>query len=515
MIKRLQALGASRLIILGVVSLGLILFSGFVIRQMLASPMSLLYDNLNQYDATQITDHLDKLQIPYQLNDNKIMVPTNKVMKLRLAMAEDGLPSSGSVGYELFDQTDAIGTTSFVQNINNLRALEGEIARTIRTIKVVTAARVHLVLPDRKLFSDENIMPSASIMISGGMLDPAQVRAIQQLTAAAVPDLVANRVSIVDDRGNLLAAATQSADSYSSIDGATDARLYQERLRQQLEDLIGASVGRDHVRAEVSVVLDAAKVTTQIDSFDPDSQVIRSSQNVTDVSRNNDNANQPVSVQSNLPASGQNQGGTANSQSQRNEETINYEISHTQKTMIQEAGSIKKLSVALLIDGTWQVNDKGGRVYSARNQSELDTIAALVKSAIGFDQARGDTVYVNTLPFSDDLLIMKQEQKTLKILGLNKDDILWLIKMLSLCLTVVLIVIFGVRPILNRLLIAIPMNNTQEMLINNSDNVLVQDGQSPGLSDEKSVLSNIERLGKIIENNPQAAIAVIRRWLRQ
>ncbi|MDD3446357.1 MAG: flagellar basal-body MS-ring/collar protein FliF, partial [Zavarzinia sp.] len=246
---------------LAAVAAAVVAFLAFAMNRVMQPTYALLYGDLDLADSGRIVEKLDGMNVPYQLSSDgsRIMVPEDQVARLRMAMAEEGMPAGGSMGYEIFDRSDSIGTTSFVQNINHLRALEGEIARSIASIDRIASARVHLVLPQRQLFARETEAPSASIVLKlkAGSLDSAQVRAIQQLTAAAVPGLKAERVSIVDDRGTLLAAGDgdlRATDPAEAVAGKT--REYETRMRRSLEQLIGSSVGFDKVRAEVTAELD-------------------------------------------------------------------------------------------------------------------------------------------------------------------------------------------------------------------------------------------------------------------
>src|SRR6476469_4997970 len=211
---------------MGAVTLALIGFFAFVIVRMTAPRMVPLFTDLSLEDSSSIVKDLDRQAVSYQIkNDGAIiLVPKERVARLRMQLAEGGLPKGGGVGYEIFDKSDALGTTSFVQNINHLRALEGELARTIRAIDRVQAARVHLVLPERPLFSRDKVEPSASIVLRvRGALETAQVRAIRHLVASAVNGLKPQRVSVVDEAGSLLADGA-AGEATGSVGGSGEER---------------------------------------------------------------------------------------------------------------------------------------------------------------------------------------------------------------------------------------------------------------------------------------------------
>jgi len=235
----LKSLGAARIAAMCAVTVALVGFFGFLILRVTAPQMTPLFTDLTLEDSTAIVKELERQGIVYELrNDGAIVLaPKDRVPRLRMTLAEAGLPKGGGVGYEIFDKSDALGATSFVQNINHLRALEGELARTIRALDRVQAARVHLVLPERPLFSREKVEASASIVLKvRGMLEPQQVRAIRHLVASAVNGLKPERVSIVDETGRLLADGANETALGVTADERQIA--YERRLREQVEAIV-------------------------------------------------------------------------------------------------------------------------------------------------------------------------------------------------------------------------------------------------------------------------------------
>ncbi len=259
-----KTLGAPRIAAMAAVAIALIGFFAFVILRVTAPQMTPLFTDLSLEDSATIAKELDREGVSYELrNDgNIIMVPSDRVGRLRMTLAESGLPKGGGVGYEIFDKSDALGTTSFVQNINNLRALEGELARTIRSLDQVEDARVHLVLPDRPLFSRDKIDPSASIVLKlRGTLEPSQVRAIRHLVATAVSGLKPDRISIVDEQGQLLADG--AGDDSAGNDVGADERqaTFEKHLREQVELIVSSVVGPGHSRVQVTADFDFNRIT--------------------------------------------------------------------------------------------------------------------------------------------------------------------------------------------------------------------------------------------------------------
>src|SRR5439155_17320787 len=286
------------------VTVALIGFFAFIMMRVTAPQMTPLFTDLSFEDSSAIVKDLERQGIPYELkSDNTIvLVPKDKVTRLRMRLAEGGLPKGGGVGYEIFDKSDALGATSFVQNINHLRALEGELARTIRAIDRVQAARVHLVLPERPLFSREKAEPSASIALKvRGALDPQQVRAIRHLVASAVNGMKPQRVSVVDEAGRLLADG--NSDETGSIgSGAEERRLtFERRLREQVESIVTSVVGPGRARVQLTADFDFNRITQTSDKFDPEGRVMRSSQTREESSASGDGREGQVSVGNELP----------------------------------------------------------------------------------------------------------------------------------------------------------------------------------------------------------------------
>src|SRR5271169_3873738 len=437
------------------VTAALIGFFAFVIIRVTTPQMTTLFTDLSTEDSSAIIKDLERQAIPYELrNDGAvIMVPKDKVTRLRMKLAEGGLPKGGGVGYEIFDKSDALGTTSFVQNINHLRALEGELSRTIRAIDRIQAARVHLVLPERPLFSRETPEPSASIVVRvRGALEPQQIRAIRHLVASSVSGLKPQRVSIVDETGQLLADGA-SSDADQQV-GDERRAAFEKRMRKQVEDIVSSVVGQGRARVQLSADFDYNKITQTSDKFDPEGRVLRSSQTREESSATAENNGQ-VTVGNELPG---NQGNSttpvARDQSKKTEETNNYEISRTTKTEVTEAGRVNRISVAVLVDGSYSKNEKGEMVYQERGKEELDRIATLVRSAIGFDQKRGDQVEVVNLKFAEAPLVAPVTEPTgmFGMLQFTKDDVMYVIELGVMMLLGLVVMFMVIRPLVKRIL---------------------------------------------------------------
>jgi flagellar M-ring protein FliF len=468
-VEFIKALGATRIAAMAAVTLTLVGFFAFLILRVTAPQMTPLFTELSLEDSTAIVKDLERQGVVFEMRNDgaTIMVPKDKVTRLRMKLAEGGLPKGGGIGYEIFDKSDALGATSFVQNINHLRALEGELARTIRAIDRVQAARVHLVLPERPLFSRDKAEASASIVLKvRGALESQQVRAIRHLIASAVNGLKPERVSIVDESGRLLA---DGALTDSGLGVSADERQagYERRLRDQIEGIVTSIVGPGRARVQVAADFDFNRVTQTSEKYDPEGRVLRSSQTREEQAAANDNRDGQVTVANELPGAtpGQQNGTTPREQSRKSEEIVNYEISKSVKTEVTEGGRVNRVSVAVLVDGTYTRNDKGDPTYAPREKEEIDRIAALVRTAIGFDQKRGDQVEVVNLRFAEvPTNVIPEPTGFLSFLTFTKDDVMRWIELAVMTVLGLLVMLFVVRPLVRRIITPDPPPPPREVI---------------------------------------------------
>jgi flagellar M-ring protein FliF len=549
-LQTLRNLGATRLAAIGIVVIALLGFFTFLTSRMTSAPMSLLYAELEQSDATAIAGRLDQMKIPHEVGSDgrSVKVPADQVGRARMAMAAEGLPKGGNMGYEIFDQKEGFGTTSFVQNINHLRALEGELARTISTVTAVSAARVHLVLPQRELFSRAQTSATASVFLKlrGGVaLSKEQIAAIQNLIAAAVPQLQTNKISIIDDKGNLLARPVEGDGTSATSSTQEELRLnYEQTQARKIEDLLAQSIGFGRVRAQVSAEMDFDRITTQSEIFDPESQVVRSQQNSTEESTNNASGGGVASVSGSLPA-GISTGASDRSsenKNERSEQTINYEINKTVRNQVRDSGQIRRLSVAVVVDGSYAADpaDAEKMVYTPRTTEEMDQIRNLVRSALNFDANRGDTIEVTNMRF------MQPEESTSSVLpqldmmfGFPKEDLFRLIEIVVLAIVGVLVLLLVVRPLLRRAMEstggmgAIGSGGGDQQAALSAGGMPAQlSGPAGGgmMEEESSALdsmldmsgaagrtkaTSIRKVGELVDKNPEESVAVLRNWMYQ
>ncbi len=377
------------------------------------SRMALLYGDLDQQDAAQVTEQLDHHQIPYRVeaDGRRIMVPPDHVAAARAFLAKEGLPASGSIGDEIFDRGNDLALTEFDQDVKRTRALEGELARTIQAMRGISHARVHLVLPHKEPFAHRHSDAQASIMLTlGGVqtLSPEGIQSIVNLVAGAVPELKPENITLVDSHLHLLARAGDPDDPRNrSIMMEDLGRTTAHRLEHAVEDMLERSLGAGHVHAEAAVQFNFDKTAETQEKYDPDSPVVRSTQNVTSNSKSTDQA-APVSLQNNLPNASTASQASGN-QEGRQEETTNYEISKTIHTTTSDQPRIQRITLAVMVDGIDQADPDGKHVWHARPQAELDQIERLAKSAIGYDEKRGDHVDVVSMPFINPIDPMESE----------------------------------------------------------------------------------------------------------
>ncbi|WP_158047172.1 flagellar basal-body MS-ring/collar protein FliF [Skermanella pratensis] len=548
-LQTLRNLGPVRLAAMGVVALGLIGFFVYLMTRLSTPDMALLYSDLDPKDGGAIVRQLEEQKIPHQVNaeGTRIMVPADQVGRLRMVMAQAGLPSGGSVGYEIYDKPEGFGTTSFVQGVNHLRATEGELARTVATLGPIQQARVHLVLPKREMFSRSQQAATASVFLKlrpGQPLKREQIVAIQHLIAAAVPQLEPNQISIVDDRGNLLARG-MGAGSEQLLQASADEKklAYEQRTTRVIEDLLSRSLGFGKVRAEVTADLDFDRITTSSEIFDPESQVIRSTQTVEDNNESTDrDALDPVTVANNLPtanSSSSESAATSRTKGARTEETVNYEISKTVKSHVRESGQVRRLSVAVLVDGLYSPGQDGAPVYTPRSREEMAQIETLVRSAIGFDAVRGDTVEVINMRFATPEAEFADAGAT--FLGMAKEDLFRIAEMIVLAIVAILVILLVIRPLMakafergddsaaeeeaERLLTDQTAGQAQLMGPGALAQDLALEDAQAGEELEQMIdinrvegrvrASSLRKVGEIVDKHPEEAVSIIRSWLYQ
>lgn len=401
-IDSIRKLGLVRVAMLVGVTLGIIgAFAWLEMQGPSRGRMTVLASDLDPQSAQQITAELTGRKIPYRLEGGQIFVPDGDLATARTLLTVNGLSGGNVTGYEIFDRGDNLAVTDFDQQVKLTRALEGELARTIVSVHGITHARVHIVLSQREPFAHDRQRAQASVMLTvpgRQMLSPEAVQSVVNLVAAGVPGLRPQDVTIVDSNLHLLSQAGDGNDARTKTATQEDVRQKTEaRLSQAVELMLERSLGPGHVHAEASIRMNFDKVNETQEKYDPDGSVVRSTQNVTSNNKTTDKTG-PVSLQNNLPNADAGSP-TTGSQEGRQEETTNFEIGKTVRAIVHDQPQIERITLAVMIDGVDEAGADGKHIWKPRNQTELDQIGRLVKSAIGFDDKRGDQLDVVSMPF--------------------------------------------------------------------------------------------------------------------
>jgi flagellar M-ring protein FliF len=498
---------------------------------------SLLYADLSAKDAAAVTEGLTTANVDFKLSPDgsSIFVPRSKVAEARMLLASEGLPGQGSIGYEIFDKQNALGATSFVQNVNKLRALEGELARSIDSLDTVRNSRVHLVIPEKALFQTNAEPPTASIVVGleRGNLSDRQVNAIRNLVASSVEGLVADKVTILDGRGELLAGATNGADAgAAAMDDRTT--MYEERLRRRLQEIVEGIVGPGGARVQVSADMDFSQVTQTEEKFDPDQTAPRSTRTIEETDANKE-ADQTVTQGQNVPDGTVPTAGAGNSSnSNKTDETVNFEISKTTRTEITAPGKVTRLSVAVAVDGITAHPAKAGAAtkWTPRTPAEMEQITALVRSAAGISAERNDKIEVVNVRFAK--APASEGSAAPSAFAFDKNDIMRGAEILAMTLVAAALLFFVARPLVKGVFqpatgIKVNADGTISQVslaeaINGAGGVpALADGQEGPVDDRLEVAriqgtlnaAAMRQVSDVVNSNPEQTVAVIRSWLQE
>jgi flagellar M-ring protein FliF len=544
-INALQRFGIGRMAAIFGIAAGVAAVLFAIVLNFGSPPKALLYSNLDLKEASAITQALEQSGVKYEAkgDGSTIMVERDKVASTRLMLSSKGMPTSGSVGYEIFDQTNSLGQTDFVTNLNHQRALEGELVRTIRSLDGVTFARVQLVLPKRQLFEEEAEQPTASVVLGANrQISADRVQGVQNLVAAAVPGLKPDHVTITDQSGKMLAGG--QGDSAIGAIAEQRRNEAEEAIRRKVKETVDGVVGPGHSRVSVTADLDLSRVTVQEEKFDPDGQVARQTSNVTEQqSEKKVGASNGVSMANNLPGGAPETGpGDQNgSDSGRTEESTSYEISKTVKTQVQEPGAIKKLSVSVAVDWITPIDAKGKPgVPRALTAEERQNIENLVRAAVGFDQTRGDQVTVANVKFLRDAAVDGGAVAASPMAAFDKNDIMRAVELAILAIVAALVIFFVVRPLLKTAASSggfaqMPMlagagggggnpalslsggqgavegGHYQQMALPEPDDSRIDIARIEG----QVKASAVKQVSDFVERHPEESVSILRSWLHE
>ncbi|MCL4536491.1 MAG: flagellar M-ring protein FliF [Nitrospirae bacterium] len=402
-----------------------------------------LYSNLSQEDAGQVIAKLKEMKIPYNVEGNIIYVPSNRVYELRLELAAQGIPQGGGVGFEIFDKTQ-IGVTEFVQRLNYIRAIQGELTRTIRQLSEVEQARVHIAIPEKTIFTEKEDKPTASVVLKlkpGRVLNQGQIGGIVHLVSSSIEGMQPQNVTVIDNMGNLLSkpsdmdaiADSKHLEYQKSVD-----KDYEGKLQSMLEGI----TGRGKAIVRVATKIDFTQVERTEEKFDPDTIAVKSEQRTQEKSTGAPTGGIP-GVLSNQP--GQQPATTVSSpSSQKQSESINYEVSRSVSKIIQPRGDVKSISVAVLVDGTYK-KEKGKKVYLPRTEDDMKKYKEIIMAAIGYNKERGDQVIVENVPFEAAIEELPPEKIDFIKLAMS------LLKYIIPIIVILLLILFVIKPIIETL----------------------------------------------------------------
>lgn len=522
---------AQRLAYLGALAL---LVGGFVVLMLWVNKpdFQVLYSGLTSRDASSVVTKLKEMKVPYKLDagGQLIRVPAESVYDTRLALAGEGLPRGQGIGFEVFNEVK-MGTTEFVQKINYQRALQGELARTISSFSAVEAARVHIVMPRDSLFVEEEKKPTAGVVLrlsAGRKLSQSQVQGIVHLVAAAVPDLNADQISVVDTRGNLLyRKATDTGDFPSSLTAGQleYQRNIEGRLRSKVQSMLEEVLGSDKASVRVTADIDFTRTSQVQQVFDPDRVAVRSETRSSDTSRNS-GPSPSGSPDQRFALAARNaspNAGESGSSSDQENETTNFEITSTRTQTLRPVGGLKKLSVAVVIDGTYKTapaaeGEEAKRTYVPRSADEMRQITALVHRAVGYDEKRGDLVTVENMPrviaFDDSAMVgLPWWQEYIKTYGRTALNIV-----LGL-----LFFLMVVRPLLKYITSRAPAR--VEPTLAGAPRPVGPGGELPPGTEEEALLEEAvaeprkpgtrEQIQSLAAQDPERITSVLRAWIHE
>jgi flagellar M-ring protein FliF len=528
-LDNLRALGPARLAALGsalVVTVGLL---AWLAASMTRPEMTLLYGGLEAAAAGEVVRKLEEMKVPHEVRADAILVPADRRDRIRMALADQGLPRRGQAGYELLDELGRFGTTTDMFNAAYWRAKEGELARTIDSLTNVREARVHLVPLAREPFSRVAAEPSASITVTtrdGAPLGRRQAQAIRHLVALGVKGLQPQRVTVIDASAGIV-LGPDSGEGIGAADGIRAER--EQRLRAEIEEMLAAHVGHGRVRISVALELDREAESVTERRFDPNSQVaIHTDTTEIEESSSESERADAVSVAGNLPGAGAAAGPDQSSRSARTEtrEVANFEVSEVRRERQKLPGAVQRVSVAVLVGGVWESAADGARQWRPQSEAELVAIQNLVQSAIGFDAERGDRVTVESLPFHEAAGTSAADVAP-RLDALLLGQLGALARALAVVAVVFLVLWFVARPILSQPRAATagrehptPARDTPALEGAEATPALGTLEQAiPGASGELEVVASeheraVHALIEAVDRKPEEALRTLRRWLQ-
>lgn len=552
--------------LIGIVVGGLVSFAliYFLMAQMGGTPMTPLLYGLSQDDSVKIQTELNKQNVEFKsLNGGAtIMVEEDHARRLQMQFASEGIGSGSIVGYEIFDKSETLGSTNFVQNVNRVRALEGELTRTIMSINSVESARVHLTIAKRELFQRDKEKAKATVVIRtrGGSLDNNSVRAIQHIVANSVAGLSPSSVTIADETGALLASGNDEMGAGPGGSASIEEKIHaiEERTRQKVYEILSGIIPMGKARVQVQAVIARDTITENSEIFDPDNQVIMKSTNIENSKENSSSkgVDKPISVANNLPGGGLAEEVTESGPSKIDTsksvtEEISYLNSIMRRSKVIQPGEIKRLSIAVIVDGNYSQDAEGTRTYSRRTDEELEQLTRLIKGAVGYSEERGDSIVVQSMEFTP-IEVPDGVADAGGMMGFSNAQLVEILKTVIIGLIVLLLTILVIRPLMKAVLT--PVGPGPLALAGagaaSADGTQALPGQQPiagqlaAPADASAVVgpaaapeiltprnrgiqghidvaqiegevqaSSLKKVGELVENHPDETVAIIRNWL--
>ncbi|MEW6594812.1 MAG: flagellar basal-body MS-ring/collar protein FliF [Thermodesulfobacteriota bacterium] len=484
-----------------------------------------LFSGLTQEDAAEVVNRLKEQRITYKLSGDggAIMVPAGQVYEVRLAMAGEGLPRGGGVGFEVFDKT-SLGTTDFVQRLNYQRALQGELTRTIRQFQQVLEARVHIATPKESVFVEDEkpVTASVSVKLRGReQLSQHQVQSIVNLVACAVPGLTPENITLVDTAGRLLYRKSGEQGGVLSGNQLEYQFKVEETLRKKVESMLEEVVGVGRVRASVTADIDFNRREVTEENFDPEAQVVRSEQMLTEEDQRGGPSPEGIpgakGELATFAESGEGAGG--GNAYKRSNVTRNYEISRQTRHIQEMGGAVKRLSVAVMVDGTYDKNvdkEKGTTLqYKPRSPEEMQYFEKLVRNAIGFSEERGDQVEVASMSFALSTMVEPEPAALEKW----REVVEWLAMPIVYLLIAVGVLLFVIKPFF-RILTTKQLEGRRTVERVEGGHYVAGVPAGMGAEEEDLSLSpkgltDQERIYRLAQSDPDRAADLVRRWLRE
>lgn len=536
LLSNLRQLGARRLFALAMIGLAVLAAIGLGAYYLSRPATETLYANLSREDVTRIGAALKDAGISFDVNADgtAVLVAPADTARARMQLAEKGLPQSSSSGYELFNDVNSLGLTSFMQEVTKVRALEGELARTIQTMKGIKAARVHIVLPDRASFRRDQQSASASVVIrTENAEDGTSAEAIRHLVAAALPGMKIDAVTVLNTEGAILASGDDPANASSGKKA-----MLQEQMNRETEAKIRRALtpylGIDNFQISVTSRLDIDRVTTNETTYDPASKTERSVRVVKETGTSQNRSKQAAaSVQQNIPgqAAGGDAGNNSNEETNRREELTNFEISSRSTETVREGFTVQNLSIAILVNRARLVPAEGAGDGAVPLETQIYEIEQLAAAASGFDKARGDKLKVSAVGFADG------NGELEPVAALPWSEVLMrqagtLVNAAAILIVAVLLIWFGLRPAV-RAIVARPEEAEliETAMLAGTGGAMGElpapeggGAMTPGVTEPVSLIEDLtskmnrspqKRLEQIIDFDEEQAAAILRQWLQQ